>query len=312
MFISVVLCTFNRCQLLPKALGSVAASVLPASDEWEVLVVDNNSTDRTREVVADISHRYPGRFRYIFEPEQGKSYALNTGVREARGEILAFVDDDITVERNWLQNLTAALRDGQWAGAGGRILPEWPCVPPSWIPLNESFGKAPLVIFDLGLEAGPLTELPVGTNMAFRVEIFHKYGGFQTNLGPRPGTEIRGEDSEFASRIRAAGERLRYEPSAIVYHPVPQHRLRQQYFLRWWFDRARADVLASGNAADTGWSVAGIPLHLFRRLVMGTLRWIVAVEPSRRFSYKLTVWLLAGKIVESYRHSRSKSSRAVS
>ena len=120
---TVVLCTYNRCQSLERALSSIAASTLPQGFEWEVLVVDNNSSDQTREVVEDFCRRYPGRFRHVFEPRQGKSYALNTAISGARGDVLAFVDDDVFVEPTWLQNLTADLYSGEWAGAGGRILP---------------------------------------------------------------------------------------------------------------------------------------------------------------------------------------------
>ena len=123
MKITIILCTYNRCGSLAKALQSASALRLPDSDEWEVLVVDNNSSDKTREVVEEFRGRYPGRFRYLFEPQQGKSYALNAGVREARGDVLAFTDDDVTFEPMWLQNLTASLRTGEWAGAGGRTLP---------------------------------------------------------------------------------------------------------------------------------------------------------------------------------------------
>src|SRR5438309_3069723 len=100
MTVTVVLCTYNRYQNLETALNSVAASVLPEPVQWEVLVVDNNSTDHTRKVVEEFCHRYPGRFRYLFEAQQGKSYALNSGVREARGNILAFMDDDVIVDPN--------------------------------------------------------------------------------------------------------------------------------------------------------------------------------------------------------------------
>ncbi len=120
MNITVILCTYNRCQNLAKALDSVAASMLPESVEWEVLVVDNNSNDQTRELVEGFCHRYPGRFRYLFEPQQGKSYALNSGIRVSPSEILAFTDDDAIVEPDWLWNLTSALHDGEWAGAGER------------------------------------------------------------------------------------------------------------------------------------------------------------------------------------------------
>ena len=105
MSITVILCTYNRCQSLTKALQSVALSRLPASMDWDVLVVDNNSGDRTKEVVEEFSSRYPSRFRYLFERKQGKSNALNTGIRESNSEILAFTDDDVIVEPAWLMNL---------------------------------------------------------------------------------------------------------------------------------------------------------------------------------------------------------------
>ena len=303
--LTVILCTYNRCNSLATALDSVAASILPGSIGWEVLVVDNNSHDQTRDVVEDFCRRYPGRFRYLFEPRQGKSYALNTGIREARGDVLAFLDDDVTVEPSWLQNLTACLCSGEWAGAGGRILPLWPCAPPSWLPEKEWFGRAPLTMFDLGLKAGLLTDPPFGTNMAFHRRLFEKYGTFRTDLGPGPNGNIRNnEDTEFGRRLLAAGERLKYEPTAVVHHPVPQNRLRRDYFLTWWFNKGRADIRETGVAADTKWFSSGIPLYLFRRLAIGTLRWMVTLDPARRFSYRLTVWLLAGKALESYRQSR--------
>src|SRR6516164_6667228 len=110
---SVVLCTHNRCESLAKALASAACLELPKLLDWEVLVVDNNSTDRTREVAEEFCRRYPTHFRYIFERQQGKSHALNTGIREAQGDVIAFIDDDVTVEPTWLRHLTAALRSGQ-------------------------------------------------------------------------------------------------------------------------------------------------------------------------------------------------------
>jgi glucosyl-dolichyl phosphate glucuronosyltransferase len=303
--ITVIICTFNRCQSLAKALESVATTTLPESEEWEVVVVDNNSDDQTREVAKEFCQRYPDRFRYLFEPRQGKSYALNSGVQEARGDVLAFVDDDVTVESTWLRNLTAELRSGEWAGAGGRILLQWSCPPPSWLPVKEWYGRAPLTMFDLGLEAGPLADAPFGTNMAFHRRVFEKHGIFRTDLGPRPNSEVRNnEDTEFGRRLLAAGEQLKYEPTAVVYHPVPQNRLEKDYFLRWWFNKGRADVQEAGVAAHTKWFVNGIPLYLFRKLAVGTLRWMVTLEPSRRFTCRLTVWLLAGTIVEFHRQAQ--------
>jgi len=309
--VTVIVCTYNRSAALRTALESIAAGVLPGSTEWEVLVVDNNSRDQTRTVVEDLCQRYPDRFRYLFEPQPGKSYALNAGLREARGKILAFTDDDVIVEPTWLTNLTSALYCGEWAGAGGRILPEKHFSLPPWLPAEQPRLLRVLALFDLGAEEGPLSDPPLGANMAFRKESFERYGGFRTDLGPCPGTEIRGEDTEFGARMLAAGGRLRYEPSAVVYHAIPEERLRKDYFLAWWFDKGRSDFRQSGIPAEVSWIVGGIPLRTFRRLAVWTVRWMVALDPSRRFDCKLKVWWLAGQILESRRRRQSRVDGAV-
>ena len=305
MDITVVLCTYNRSESLASALNSAAALVLPESVDWEVLVVDNNSNDRTREVAADFCSRYPSRFRYLFEPQQGKSNALNTGIREARGSILAFMDDDVTVEPTWLQSLTSGLNSGEWSGAGGRIRPARSFAPPRWLPLQgpNNLGGI-LALFDLGEKARELDRSPIGTNMAFRKEIFRKYGGFRTDMGPRPGSEIRNEDTEFGRRVLAAGERIRYEPSAIVYHAMPEKRLTKEYFLAFAFDTGRTMIREAARRPD----IWGIPRpylsllkHAFYLAPINFLRWLLAIGPQNRFYRKYWVWLVAGEVLELYR-----------
>ena len=305
MRITVILCTHNRCRSLATSLESVAASELPTSIEWDVLVVDNNSRDQTREVVQAFCRRYSGRFQYLFEPQPGKSNALNSGVRKARGEILAFLDDDVTVEPTWLQNLTSNLHDSEWVGAGGRILPEKAFAPPRWLALDGPYDLGGvLALFELGDTPGKLELPPYGTNMAFRKKMFEKYGGFRTDLGPSPGSEIRNEDTEFGRRVMEAGERLRYEPSAVVYHEMPQHRLRKEYFLRWQFDYGRAQIRVKIKRPD----VWGIPRHyisilnrLLHILPRKTMRWLLTSDPQERFFNKGSVFVTIGEIVEIYR-----------
>lgn len=305
--ITVILCTYNRCISLATTLDSIARSILPDSEGWEVLVVDNNSDDQTRKVVHKFCLQYPHRFRYFFEPRPGKSHALNSGIREARGNILAFTDDDVTVDPTWLKNLTASLHSGEWMGAGGRIVPQWPCAPPSWLPTHQRYGLAPLVQFDLGPEVAPLTEPPFGANMAFRRDVFRKYGPFRTDLGPRPnGETCKSEDIEFGQRLLAAAEPLRYEPSAVVHHAVPKNRLQKSYFLNWWLDKARSDVRASGGAPDAKWLVGGVPLYLCRRVAIWILKWMVTFDPPQRFACKLSVWSLMGTILELHRQSPAR------
>ena len=310
MDITVILCTYNRSESLAKALASVAVLELLPDVRWEVLVVDNNSRDQTPAVVRKFSDEYPGRFRYLFEPQPGKSFALNAGIQDAQGSILAFLDDDVVVDTKWLENLTANLRNGEWAGAGGHIIPGWSSPPPKWLPCFDKQALGPLVAFEPSSEAGPLLEPPFGTNMAFRKVVFEKYGGFRTDLGPRPGSEIRSEDTEFGSRVLAAGERLRYEPTAVVYHEVPKNRVRKEYFLKWWFDKSRANVREFGIPKENTWHIHGIPLGSFKRLITWTTRWFLTLNSSRRFSCKINVWINAGVIVECYGQSQMQTSSA--
>jgi glycosyltransferase involved in cell wall biosynthesis len=299
MNVTVIVRTYNRCQELPHAPSSAAASRLPRSVAWEVLVVDNNSNDQTREVVEDFCRRYPGRFRYLFEPQQGLSGARNAEIRESRSEILAFTDDDATIEPDWLWNLTSALHSGEWTGAGGRNVPVWPKPLPSRLSVADADTLGPFVAFDLGTEAGPLTRPPCGTNMAFRREAFEKYGDFRTDLG-RSCSNLRGrEDLEFANRLLARGERLRYERGAVVRHPVPESRMKKSYVLTWWYWYGRSEVSESGPP-DAKWLIRGVPLYLLRRFLRWTLQSKISIGAARRFSCQRSVWYIAGTIVACY------------
>jgi glycosyltransferase involved in cell wall biosynthesis len=307
MNITVILCTYNRCRSLAKTLESLAKSTLPESMAWEVLVVDNSSTDQTRDVVDRISDRVAGRFRYLFEPQPGKSYALNAGVCAARGEILAFVDDDVVVEPTWLQNLTAPLLEGDyWAGSGGRTLPSAPFSPPPWLP--DSMGGIFCAHFDLGDKAGQLDRAPYGANMAFRREMFEMYGGFRIDLGPSPNKDVPrpNEDTEFGRRLMAASEHLRYEPTALVYHPVLEDRLTKEYFLTFWFDYGRAtirELVPRPNICGIHRSYLSIMKHVLVIAPAKAWEWWFTFDPPARFHAKCMVWGIVGKIVEMYRRS---------
>ena len=311
MKVSVVICTFNRCQSLARTLESLTQLTMPQSTAWEVLVVDNNSGDTTRQVAESFCQRFPELIRYVSERRPGKSVALNRGIAEASGEILAFTDDDVVFSSDWLHNLTRNLAGDEWVGAAGRTLPDGTLQVPPWLPCNRRDALAPLAIFDPPIEAGPLNAAPYGVNMAFRRKVFEIYGGFRTDLGPNPNSEApqKSEDSEFGHRLLAGGERIRYEPSAILYHSVPQSRLRKSYFLAWWFDKARADARAFGCPLRTRWIVAGVPLRLFGRLGRWTISWLLATDPSSRFDRKLNMWANCGEILECFLQARALRSR---
>ena len=299
MNITVILCTYNRCERLATALNSVAASSLPPSVKWEVLVVNNNSSDRTREVVEDFTRRYPGRFRYLLERQQGLSYARNAGIREAHGDILAFMDDDVTVELSWLRNLAMPLQDSQWSGSGGRTLLDQSFSPPRWLALEGPHSLAgALAEFDLGPEASELTESPYGANMAFRKAVFEECGYFRTDLGRCGNNLIGGEDTEFGRRLIEAGKRLRYEPSAVVYHPVPEERLKKEYFLAWRFNYGRTEIRRLGERRRR-WEI----LRAAKRMFQAIVRSVRGPSPEIRFFCKCYTWEMAGRIVEICRQA---------
>lgn len=232
---SVVVCTYNRCDSLFAVLGNIAVQIMPESVTWEVVVVDNNSTDKTREAVGQVARRWPGRFRYIFEERQGLSIARNRGISEARGTVIAFTDDDVKINPDWLHNLTSSLHIGSWAGAGGRIIPVWPKSLPGWMSVDDHRTMGVFVQFDAGPDPKELSRPPYGANMAFLRTAFEKYGGFRTDLGRSGNNLLSSEDTEYGDRLLAAGERLRYEPHAIVFHPAPENHMTRHFVLRWWF-----------------------------------------------------------------------------
>ena len=302
MKVTVILCTYNRSASLAKALESLAAMKVPAEVDWRVLVVDNNSKDDTRQVVESFCRREPGHFAYLFEPKQGKSNALNSGIAQAEGEILAFTDDDLTVEPDWLDQLTKPFSDPQWAGTGGRVLLEQSFHPPAWLGLSgpSSIGGI-LAYFDPGNEPRAFDVPPVGANMAYRREMFSKYGGFRTDLGPCPGRAVRYEDTEFGSRLLKGGDRIRYVPTAVVRHEVRPERVRQEYFLNYFYGYGRA-VIREREKSPAVWFIPGSVVSLGNRLLNLLPKriswWLRESDERKRFHNKCYVWMTAGEIVE--------------
>jgi glycosyltransferase involved in cell wall biosynthesis len=301
MRLSVVICTWNRAESLQKTLESIDLCRVPEGTDWEVLIVDNNSADRTSTLCQTFVRRSPGRYRYLFEKRQGKSFALNTGVQNARGDVIAFTDDDVLVETDWLFELTSALDEYDCAGVTGRIIPVWSSPKPAWFTLDGPHRlMLAIVQYDLGEQAQPcrLENPPYGANLALQRNVFDKYGLFRTDLGPVAGTTFRGEDSEYCRRLMSQGERIIYVPRAVVLHPVPEERTRKRYFESWYFDYGRMLVRTSGSSAATI-SFFGVPRYMLRALVTSLWHWNTSFERKRRFYHRLQVWQTLGEITES-------------
>src|SRR5919107_1856051 len=131
MDFSIIIPTYNRADELRETIRSIAN--LTVEGDWELLVVDNKSTDHTAAVVEAERAFFPTSLRYLFEPEQGRYAALNTGIRAATGNIIATTDDDARVEPDWLTRAAAGLDALGCDYVGGKVLPLWKGAPPAWL-----------------------------------------------------------------------------------------------------------------------------------------------------------------------------------
>lgn len=258
MSASVILCTRNRATRLSVALNALAAMQVRAGIEWEVLIVDNGSTDATRDTVrAFIEDNHP-RFRYVYEPEPGKTYALNCGISKAQGEILAFTDDDAIVDTNWLTAIVEAFGHYLPDGVGGKVLPVWGGERPGW--LSDRFLNV-LALLDYGDEPFQLNwkinpHMLYGVNFAFRKSVFDQLGGFNTILGSR------GEDQELFDRLATSNACVIYDPTIVVQHVIPCERLTRSYYHDWYRAGGRARAKLDISA---GRHVFGIPFFMLRK-----------------------------------------------
>jgi GT2 family glycosyltransferase len=232
--VSVVISTHNRREKLSRTLDSLLNQRVPEALRYEVVVVDNNCADGTRELVADYIRRYPAVIRYAFESRPGVSHGRNAGIRAARAAIVAFTDDDNVVARTWVDTIVRLM--GQHpgiAGVGGRILPEWPVTPPEWLDRRH---WSPLAILDYGerpfhtSQRRPLCLLTA--NLAVRRDVLIRAGGFSADF-------LRCQDHELLLRLWRDGYRVLYAPELVTFAPIDPARLSRQYHRRWHERRGR-------------------------------------------------------------------------
>lgn len=230
---SIVLCTRNRSRLLREALESFLGVEFPP-EAFELCVVDNNSSDDTRDVIAAFAARAPFAVHNIFEPRPGLSVARNRAVREARGEYLFFTDDDQLVDRGILREYQRVSTTHRARVLQGAIDLTFPAGRPSWLhgPLDVWFGRT------RDIPEGPATIDLFGGNMVFHRALFESVLTFREDLGK--GAAGYSEDSEISRRLRAHGETVVFAPTAVIYHVIDA-------------DRATATFLRA-NAYNKGYS----------------------------------------------------------
>lgn len=230
--ISLLIATYNRAEALVEALRSVVRQTMP-SRAWECIVVDNRSTDDTAERFAAFRALYPDlQLRLVREERQGLSHARNRGIAEARGSIIAIIDDDERINPEFLQAYVELFEQHPEAmSAGGKVIAAYEEVPrPKWM---TPFAEQPIANpMDWGDQVREFPEghIPAGGNMAFRREVFERHGLFNPDLGRVGARLIGGEESDLFARLRRAGAKCYYQPRAVMWHLIPARKLTDAYF----------------------------------------------------------------------------------
>jgi GT2 family glycosyltransferase len=311
--VSVVISTHNRREKLARTLDSLVNQRTPASLHYEVIVVDNDCSDGTRELVAEYVRRYPALVRYAFEERPGVSHGRNAGIRAARASIVAFTDDDNVAARTWVETIARLMRaHPEIAGVGGRILPEWPGSPPEWLDRRH---WSPLAILDYGersfhtSQTRPLCLLTA--NLAVRRDVLVRAGGFSAEF-------LRCQDHELLLRLWREGYRILYAPELVTFAPIDPARLSRQYHRRWHERRGRyAARMRLEEAIDeqgrlrakptTTPRLLGAPGHLYVDAWHHTKAWMSAAlrrDRARAAHHEHRVRYLAAYIRHTVRLSR--------
>lgn len=292
--LSVILCTYNRAEVLPRALDSLIDQDLER-DRYEIVVINNNSTDRTQDIIESFCGKAPN-VRTIFERSQGLSYARNTGILSARAPLVAFTDDDVRVTRDWASTILRLFAEHPEAACvGGRILPNWPGQWPRWLTREH---WSPLALLDFGDTAFHVNssrpKCLLGANSAFRREIFGRIGMFALHV-QAVGREVATEDHELLLRLWRSGGQGYYSPSLTVISDIAPERMQRRYHRRWSHRHGHFSALMREEAFNRSryGRLFGVPAHFYRRVLGDLGSWLSLLARGRfdrAFVYEIELW----------------------
>jgi glycosyltransferase involved in cell wall biosynthesis len=320
--ISVVLSTYNRASRLGRALDALLRQ--STNTTYEVIVVDNNSSDATENVVQTYAARHLQRVRYAFEPQQGLSHGRNHGIKVSRGAIIAFTDDDVEVEPDWIERIARAFEENPAAAyISGRVLPRWQEPPPRWL---RTAHWSPLALQDYGespMRVGAFWPIClVGASLAFRRSVFERVGLFAPSFGRIRDGIGSTEDHQMQLRIWEAGLEGLYVPAMRTIAEIPPERMRKAYHRRWHRGHGRhcarmrlRDVIprdwAPMRRPDDLVTLFGVPAFVYAEVPKTMQLWLEAIYRRRDpFFYSNRLRHLFSYIVESWRCNRVENSQS--
>jgi glycosyltransferase involved in cell wall biosynthesis len=270
--ISTIICTYNRANLIHNAIETACEALSHVgSNRCEVLIVDNNSTDDTKKIINILQNSYPF-LHYLVETKQGLSYARNKGIREANGDIIAFLDDDVKVDKNWATNLANYFNDPKVMCVGGRILPWWESPPPKW--LDDSYFEM-LALLDLG-DSSIVLDRPHlwGANLAFRKKVFDQYGYFDPHIGRTGKKLLSGEETKIIQTLLQNNQVVYYAPDAVLHHFVPNERMTPRYLIKYSFHLCESSVWIYDYPCKR--TFLNVPLYFYREIIDAFIKYIAS------------------------------------
>jgi glycosyltransferase involved in cell wall biosynthesis len=300
--LDIILPTHNRQHLLARTLDSVLAAEVPPGLTVRLTVVDNNSTDDTRELVRARAADFGGRLTYLFEPQPGKPFALNTGIAATSGDLIGLIDDDEEIDHGWYQCIEKAFRDERLDFIGGRCLPRWGGERPDWLGRHN---RGVIGWVENGLEPlefGPsYPGILTGGNAVITRAMMRKVGAYSTALSRTPTRLMGAEDEHLYYRLLRIGAKGRYVPELVIYHYVPAERMTKRYFRRWCFWCGVSRSLIDAEYPAPVPYVVGVPRYMFGQAVRDGLRALQSagtgrMPPDEQFAGELNFWDLAGFI----------------
>jgi len=230
---TIIICTYNRARYLTPLLESLARNDFDKA-RFEILLVDNNSTDETPSVFQRFAQSHPEiSCRYVQEPEQGLSAARNKGIREAQGDVIIYVDDDALVDEHYISYYMEYLESHpEVMAAGGPIEPQYETHEPDWM---TDYTRALLcgrLNYGNCVREFPAGRYPGGGNAAYRREVFQKVGLFNTALGRKGTSLMASEEKDIFDKMASLEMPVRYLPGPVLHHIIPQYKLEREYFDR--------------------------------------------------------------------------------
>lgn len=312
MKLEVIIPTYNRADMLRRTLTSMVSAKKPESMSVRITVIDNNSNDDTKRVVEEFQASGNLDLHYLFEPRQGRTYALNTGIRNADCDLLGTIDDDEELAEDWFVEVEKVFTErwGKLDFMSGKCSPRYEVDPPKWMPhrFNGVIGKIDCgedeLVFGKNFD-GILS----GGNSVIKLSVFQEIGLYNESLGRRAEGLLSCDDDEIHHRLLSHNKRGIHNPRMVIYHFVSKKRLTKKYHRQWCYGwgmslAIRNKIISIQPVPE----ILGVPRYLYGEMFHGLIKMssqFLRLNFDAAFEHELPFWVLMGYLISARRNNLS-------